>query len=90
MTDRVTCGPDSVDLLLSADRHPSGTEVDEIVVSDAKLVHLERMDIGYYWIRIDRRDGSAVILHLSSARQDRTPIRTLAEVERNPFKGRGY
>ena len=81
MTDRVTL-EDGTDLLVSADRNPSRTDVDEVVVHNATMVHVERMGPGSYWLRIDRADGSAVILQLSTARPEQTPIRTRAEVER--------
>lgn len=40
-------------------------DLDELVVRDAKSVHLERMDDGVVWVEVERQNGQrlAVWLH---------------------------
>lgn len=46
-------------------RSPGG-ELDEVVAYKPNFVHLEQMDQGLWWMRIDMPDGKAVVVWFSS------------------------
>lgn len=49
--------------------------LDEVCVKHAEFVHLEQMDDGYWWLRIDKPDGSAVVVNLWTKRNARIHAR---------------
>lgn len=44
----------------------SDGKVDEIVAEDIDMVHLERMNDGYFWLGIVFKDGSRIVANLLS------------------------
>ena len=59
-------------------------KLDEVVVEHAKHVHLERMDQGAWWMRIELADGSAIVVNLAARRPGTTLVEGIAERERAP------
>lgn len=53
--------------------------VDEIVSSDVAHFHLEQMDDGHWWMRLDLADGRAVVVQLHTRRG--ALIQCLAEMD---------
>lgn len=41
-------------------------ELDEVVAYKPEFFHLEQMDKGHWWMRIDLPDGKAVVVNLTS------------------------
>ena len=48
--------------------------LDELIVRDPTLVHMERMDATHWWMRIDRADGDSVVLWFDTQRQRPVPM----------------
>ena len=55
--------------------------LDEVVATDVRLVHLERMDKGAWWMRLDLADGSAIVVDLFARRPGHTKVEGTAERE---------
>lgn len=43
-------------------------ELDEVVSNNVSVFHLERMDRNAWWMRIDLKDGRAIVVNLSTHR----------------------
>lgn len=56
-------------------------ELDEVVVHGPSLVHLERMDLGAWWLGIDLPDGGRIAVNLCTKRQSVTAVRPTYDVE---------
>jgi len=41
-------------------------KLDEVVVTNPRFFHLERMDDNRFWMRIDRVDGTAAVIWISA------------------------
>ena len=52
-------------------------ELDE-VVADRCSVHLERMDEGFWWMKVYLEDGTAIEVNLASNRPQRTVVHATA------------
>lgn len=51
--------------------------LDEVFVHDPKSVHIEQMDDGAWWLRIERHEGDALVVNLWTKKNKR--IRARAE-----------
>jgi hypothetical protein len=48
--------------------------IDDMFVPDAVSVHLERMDNGFYWIGIERADGTTLHIDIYDAHSSRSKL----------------
>lgn len=55
-------------------RHDDDGVLDELIVRDPTLVHMERMDTARWWMRIDRADGDSVVLWFRTQRNFPVPL----------------
>lgn len=55
---------------------------DEVAVRDVAHVHVERMDDGHVWMKIESSTGDALVLNFTTNR--RVPIHVRAEYEPSP------
>lgn len=53
--------------------------LDEVWFKRAEFVHLEQMDDGHWWLRVDMADGQAVVVNLWTKRNAR--INVFAELD---------
>ena len=56
-------------------RRPEELELDEVFVHDPKSVHLEQMDDGHWWLRIERPEGDALVVNLWTKKNKRIHAR---------------
>lgn len=57
--------------------------LDEVFVdAPIKCFHLERMDVGAWWMRLDLHDGRGVVVNLCAKRPSRTEVSGMVEEER--------
>lgn len=45
-------------------RKPKKRRLDEVFVHDPKNIHIEQMDDGAWWMRIERPEGDALVVNL--------------------------
>lgn len=57
--------------------------LDEVVAKESAFVHLEQMDDNAWWLRIDLKDGRAIVVNFWNTRS-RTPIHARAEWDPGP------
>jgi hypothetical protein len=62
-------------------RYDDDGELDEVVVRGCSLAHLERMDLGGWWLGLTLADGRTVHVRLGARNPGRTAVLGLAEVE---------
>jgi hypothetical protein len=70
-------------------QHPGWVErhaadgFDEVFIDEGqvKFFHIERMDEGAWWMRLDLVDGRAVVIHLVSKNQEKIPVEGFVEEE---------
>lgn len=57
--------------LIKADRIDRSEDgmLNEVVVFGAKRIHIERMDTGRYWMRIERVDAPPIVIEFDSEHQ---------------------
>lgn len=55
-------------------------ELDEVCVdAPVKFFHLERMDFGSWWMRLDLKDGRAIVVNIRAKRPSQTVVKAMVE-----------
>lgn len=58
--------------------------LDEVCVETPKFVHLEQMDVGHWWLRIDFREGYAIVVDLTTPSHSRAKVNGRWEWDGSP------
>ena len=64
-------------------RYDNEGELDELVIDQDAIegVHIERMDIGSWWVCINLRNGQRCVVRFFTARSGKTEIRATEGIE---------
>jgi hypothetical protein len=62
-------------------RNDDEGKLDEVLTGPAMHVHLERLDVGLWWLGITTVDGELINIDLQTSRPGKTPITGTVERE---------